>query len=307
MKSVSPVIFGCLGPELTPDEFSFFKECNPFGFILFKRNCENSLQLACLIEHIKETAGRDDVPILIDQEGGCVARLKEPNWPNFPPQFAFGQLWKESPESAYEQAFENAYKIGIMLHELGINVNCSPLLDVLTENTHKAIGDRAFSNDPEIVFELGKAYIEGYLEAGIKPVIKHLPGHGRATFDSHEDLPFISADFNELKKTDFLPFQKISALYPDIWGMSAHIVYEKLDPNNPATQSKHVIQKIIRDEIGFKGLLLTDDLSMKALKGNFKTRTQKAFEAGCDIILHCNGEMNEMKEINSYFESDSNV
>lgn len=303
MKSVRPVIFGCSGPELTPDEFTFFKECNPFGFILFKRNCEDPLQLACLIEHLKETAARDDVPILIDQEGGRVARLKEPNWPSFPQQFVFGQKWAASPQNAYEQAFENAYQIGIMLHELGINVNCSPLLDVLTENTHKAIGDRAFSNDPEIVFELGKAYIEGYLKAGIKPVIKHLPGHGRATFDSHEDLPFISADLTDFKKTDFLPFQKISALYPDIWGMSAHIVYEKLDPDNPATQSKYVIQKIIREEIGFKGLLLTDDLSMKALKGDFKTRTQKALEAGCDIILHCNGDINEMKTINSYFDN----
>lgn len=303
MKSVCPVIFGCSGPELKPDEFTFFRECNPFGFILFKRNCQDSLQLACLIEHLKETVLRDDVPILIDQEGGRVARLKGNEWPDFPPQYYYGQKWAESPENAYTQAYENAYKIGIMLHELGINVNCSPLLDVLTEYTHQAIGDRAFSNDPEIVFELGKAYIEGYLEAGIKPVIKHLPGHGRATFDSHEDLPYVSASLNELKSTDFSPFQKLSKLYPDIWGMSAHIVYENLDPQNPATHSSYVINKIIRDNIGFKGLLLTDDLSMKALKGDFKTRTQKALEAGCDIILHCNGDMNEMKEIESYFEN----
>ncbi|MDP3533600.1 MAG: beta-N-acetylhexosaminidase [Alphaproteobacteria bacterium] len=303
MNAIRPVIFGCLGTELTQDEFAFFKECNPFGFILFKRNCEDPLQLACLIEHLKETVLRDDLPILIDQEGGRVARLKGAEWPDFPPQYQFGQKWAETPIIAYEQAFENAYKIGVMLKELGINVNCSPLLDVLTEYTHKAIGDRAFSTDPEIVFELGKAYIEGYLKAGIKPVIKHLPGHGRATFDSHEDLPVVSASLNDLRSTDFLPFQKISKLYPDIWGMSAHIVYETIDADNPATQSIDVIQKIIREEIGFKGLLLTDDLSMKALKGNFKTRTQKALEAGCDVVLHCNGDMNEMKEIESFFEN----
>lgn len=302
MTKTNPVIFGCAGTELTQEEFIFFQENNPFGFILFKRNCQDPLQLTCLIEHLKETTSRDTIPILIDQEGGRVARLKHADWPDFPPQFHFGQKWLESPKTAYEQAFENAYNIGIMLNKIGVTVNCSPLLDVLTKDTHIAIGDRAFSTNPEIVFELGKAYIEGYLAAKIKPVIKHLPGHGRAIFDSHEDLPIISTDLTTLQETDFLPFQKISQLYPDLWGMSAHIIYEKLDAHNPATQSDYIINTIIREKIGFKGLLLTDDLSMKALKGDFKTRAQKALIAGCDIILHCNGNMNEMKEIASSFK-----
>jgi beta-N-acetylhexosaminidase len=301
----NPLIFGCKGVELSQEEFDFFARVKPFGFILFKRNCEDPLQVTYLIEHLRATNPEGKTHILIDQEGGRVERLKGNDWPHFPPQYYFGELYKTSPDEAIEKAKENAYQIGIMLKELGIDVNCSPLLDVLCPTTHEAIGDRAFSSDPEAVFRLGCAYIEGYLKADIQPVIKHLPGHGRATFDSHETLPHISASLETLKKVDFLPFQKMAQLYPDIWGMSAHIVYESLDPEMPATQSKKIIQHSIRQEIGFKGLLMSDDISMKALKGDFKTRSEKALQAGCDIILHCNGDMSEMKDIASVFETIS--
>lgn len=292
-----PYIFGCQGTELSQEEFTFFSDSRPFGFILFKRNCEDPLQITYLVEHLKATQPDRNPHILIDQEGGRVARLKGNAWPNFPAQRHFGLLYRENPQEAIEKAIENAYTIGRLLIELGINVNCSPLLDVLTDKTHNVIGDRAFSEDPEIVFELGCAYIEGYLKAGIQPIVKHLPGHGRATFDSHETLPIVDASAKDLQHSDFLPFSKIAQKYPAIWGMTAHILYSSLDADNPASLSTDIIQTVIRSEIGFKGLLMSDDISMKAITGSFKSRAQRVLQSGCDLVLHCNGDLDEMKEL----------
>lgn len=282
-KNCKPVIFGFQGKALSEKEKAFFTEHQPFGFILFARNIESPEQVKALVNELKECVEADFMPILIDQEGGRVARLKPPHWPEFPP---CGELKME--EAAYDQG----YQIGKMLAELGINVDCAPMLDVRQPDAHDIVGDRAFSEDAEEVAKLGLAMANGLMDANVQPIIKHIPGHGRAMCDSHLDLPRVAASLNELA-TDFLPFRRLAHLP---FAMTAHIIYEAIDPENCATQSKAVID-LIRGEIGFKGLIMTDDLSMKALTGTFAERTKRSMEAGCDLILHCNGDMTEMQEI----------
>lgn len=282
-----PVIFGCSGTSLTEEEKDFFKKHQPYGFIIFARNIENPNQLKALVNDLKNTVKHEFVPILIDQEGGRVARLKPPYFPEFPCCGSF-----ESMPNSEQEAFDNALKIANELTAVGINVDCAPMLDVRQPNAHDIVGDRAFSEDPQIVAKLGRAFMEGLKKGGVLPVIKHIPGHGRAMADSHFELPRVTASYNELQ-TDFFPFKELSDA---AYAMTAHIIYEAIDPKNCATQSKKVID-VIRNQIGFKGLIMTDDLSMKALSGSFTDRVKKSLDAGCDIILHCNGNMLEMIEI----------
>ncbi len=293
-------IFSLSSPVLTEDERAFFSAANPFGFILFARNCENPAQLKQLTGDLRGALGRD-CPILIDQEGGRVQRLKPPTWRQYDPAQAFGDKALEDMDHALEDLRFRTLRISEELLECGINVNCDPVLDVLTPDTHDAIGDRAFSSDPDIVARLGISACRHYLAAGMVPVIKHLPGHGRATLDSHKDLPRVSAAHSDLKNTDFKAFRDVCAsdVGSAIWGMAAHIVYEDIDPGHPSSVSPKIIQDIIRGEIGFDGLLLSDDLDMDALEayGDVASRARLSLEAGCDIALYCSGKLADMQKI----------
>jgi beta-N-acetylhexosaminidase len=289
-------IYGCQGTELLPDERDFFRDARPLGFILFARNISDPDQVRRLCAALRKGAGDDDALILVDQEGGRVARFKRPHWRARPPARRFGELYARDPEAGQDATYLCSRLIAHELHELGLNVDCAPVLDVPIEGAHDVIGDRAFSRDPSVVATLGRASMEGFLDGGVLPVIKHMPGHGRAMADSHESLPRVSVAAEELSTHDFVPFRLLSDAPA---GMSAHVVYDALDPKRPATTSPKVIRDIIRGEIGFDGLLFTDDLSMHALSGSFAARTKAALSAGCDVILHCNGVMEEMTAVAS--------
>lgn len=284
-----PVIFGCSGLTLTAQERAFFEKEQPYGFIIFKRNIENPAQVKLLTDELKSCVKQKFVPILIDQEGGRVARLKPPHWPEFECCGAF-----ESKENSEDESFNSAFRIASELKLIGVNVDCAPMLDVRQPGAHDIVGDRAFSEDPKVVAKLGRAFMDGLKAGGVLPIIKHIPGHGRAMADSHLELPRVKASLKELE-ADFYPFRELNDAP---YAMTAHIIYEAIDVENCATQSKKVID-VIRNNIGFKGLIMTDDLSMKALTGTFAERTTRSLEAGCDLILHCNGEMAEMQEIAS--------
>ncbi len=296
------VIFGCLGTELLPIERAFFERCQPLGFILFARNCKSPDQIKKLVQDLRQTVLHSDVPILIDQEGGRVVRLTSPTWRSVPPASAFGQLAQEKPEIAIESVFNNAVLIGNELQELGINVDCAPCADLLISGSDPIIGDRAFSEHPETVAELSLAMIEGLQNQNVIPVIKHLPGHGRAPVDSHKELPVIATSADELIENDFLAFHLLceeirERSLPQPWGMTAHVVYQDLDATETATHSSYIIEHVIRSQIGFEGFLISDCLTMEALEGDFSVRAQKALKAGCDAVLHCNGDLDEMIEI----------
>jgi beta-N-acetylhexosaminidase len=288
-------IFGCAGLTLTDAEDRFFRDVEPLGFILFKRNCEAPEQVRALVRTLRDSVGRPDAPVLIDQEGGRVARLRPPVWRAAPAPGRIGAVAVADRARGLEAARLNAMLMGRELAELGINVDCTPVLDLQFSGAHAGVvGDRALGSDPELVAALGRATCEGLLAAGVEPVIKHLPGHGRALVDSHYDLPRVDAPLAELRKTDFVPFQRLADMR---WGMTGHVVYGAIDPEHPATQSPKVIADIIRGEIGFDGVLLTDDLSMKALQGSLGERAGRALAAGCDVALHCNGKIEEMREV----------
>ena len=283
-------IYGLEGPALNDDERRFFREVDPAGFVLFKRNCEDHSQLLQLTQSLRELAGRDDVPILIDQEGGRVARMRPPEWPAFPAAEKFATLYRVAPSSAIEAVRANARAIGFMLRSVGINVNAVPLLDVRQEQASDIIGDRALGSEPMQVASLGRALLDGMSSTGVIGIIKHMPGHGRALVDSHKELPVVSATAQELE-IDLEPFERLSAAP---MGMTAHVVYTTWDAEHPATLSAKVIKDIIRERIGFDGLLMSDDLGMEALQGDFSSRAAGAIAAGCDIALHCSGKMDEM-------------
>jgi beta-N-acetylhexosaminidase len=287
-------IFGCAGPTLTADERTFFSSAKPWGFILFTRNIVDCSQVRSLTDELRATVGDDKTPILIDQEGGRVARLKPPNWKPRPSAARFGELFASSQEVAREAAYLNARLIAQDLVELGINANCAPVLDVPVEGADVIIGDRAFGRDPAQIIELGRSVIEGFSEGGVLPVMKHVPGHGRAMADSHVHLPRVSCAAEELSATDFVTFRSLNHCP---MAMTAHVVYEAIDPQRPATTSPKVIRDVIRGEIGFDGLLMSDDLSMEALSGPISARTKAALFAGCDVVLHCNGGMDEMTAV----------
>lgn len=284
------VLFGCKGLTLSAEEAAFFARISPFGFILFARNVDRPDQVRALVSELRDCVGRADAPVLIDQEGGRVQRLRPPHWRQAPAAAEIAALGEKAGEAAYL----NARLIGRELADLGISVDCAPVLDVARGETHAVIGDRAYSGDPAVVAMFGRAVCDGLRAEGVHPVIKHIPGHGRACADSHLELPRVGAPYEDLRALDFAPFK---ALNDEDWAMTAHIVYDAIDPEAPATCSRAMIAGIIRDDIGFEGLLMSDDLSMKALTGDFDDRARAALEAGCDMVLHCNGDMDEMVSV----------
>lgn len=283
-------ILGCLGPVLTAEEQAFFAEADPWGFILFARNIETPDQIRALTDALRDAVGRD-APVLIDQEGGRVARLRPPQWRDWmPPLDQMSVVGSKNQRRAMALRYRI---IAAELRALGIDVNCAPMLDVVTPASHEIIRNRCYGEDPETVAEMGRAVADGLLAGGVLPIIKHIPGHGRAGMDSHLELPVVDADRETLAASDFLPFARLADLP---MAMTAHIVYPAIDPDTCATLSPKVIE-VIRRDIGFEGLLMTDDLSMQALSGDFGSRTRSALAAGCDMILHCNGEPAEMSAI----------
>jgi len=292
--TLSPTIFGCAGKELGAAERAFFARTQPLGFILFARNCETPDQIRALVADLRASVGRADAPVLIDQEGGRVARLKPPQWRAAPAAERFGALADRNRGAGLEAARINSHLIGRELAALGIDVDCAPVLDLRLPGAHDVIGDRAFGGAPQRVADLGRAVCEGLLAAGVLPIVKHIPGHGRATADTHFDLPVVKVSRAELEATDFEPFRLLADMP---WAMTAHLVYAAIDPDRPATLSPKVIAEVIRGHIGFDGLLLCDDLSMKALKGDLGDLARQALAAGCDIVLHCNGQMDEMTRV----------
>jgi len=287
------VIFGCAGPRLNAEEQAFFRATGPVGFILFQRNCETPDQVRELTATLRDAAGKPASPVLIDQEGGRVARLQPPHWRRYPSAARIAAL---GGELAQEAAFLSARLIADDLATLGISVDCLPVLDLPVAGADPVIGDRAYGSEPTVVARLGRAAAEGLLAGGVLPVIKHIPGHGRASVDSHFKLPKVAASLPTLERTDFAPFR---ALKDMPWAMTAHVLYEAIDPNHPATLSPRVIDTVIRASIGFDGVLISDDLSMQALGGSIGARARDALAAGCDIVLHCNGDLDEMKQVAS--------
>jgi beta-N-acetylhexosaminidase len=290
----SATIFGCAGPSLGDDEAAFFRRVQPWGFILFGRNIVTPDQVRALTADLRATVGRADAPVLIDQEGGRVARLRPPHWRPYPPAHAFADLAVIDPALACEMACLGARLIAHDLVALGVNVDCAPVLDTPAPGAHQIIGDRAYGDTPDMVAELGRAAMEGLLAGAVAPVIKHIPGHGRAMADSHLDLPVVRASLEELETVDFAPFRHLADAP---MAMTAHVVYAALDAARPATQSPVVIDEVIRGRIGFAGLLMSDDLSMQALSGGLGERAAAALDAGCDVVLHCNGDPAEMAAV----------
>lgn len=288
------VVFGCEGLAPNAWERGFFAETDPLGFILFARNCESPDQVRALVAALRETVGRGDAPVLIDQEGGRVARLRPPHWHDGPAPGRIAALAAADPEQGAFAARCLGRLIGVQLAALRIDVNCAPCLDLRIPGAHEVIGDRAFGETPEQVARLGRALADGLLAEGVLPIVKHIPGHGRAAVDSHLDLPRVTADLEELRRTDFAAFRPFGDLP---LAMTGHVVYEAVDPDRPATLSPTVIERVIREDIGFEGVLVTDDLSMSALSGSLGDRTEAALAAGCDLALHCNGQPAEMAAV----------
>jgi beta-N-acetylhexosaminidase len=284
-------ILGCAGPTLSDAERGFFREVQPWGFILFRRNVENADQVRALTEALRASVDRTDAPVLIDQEGGRVQRLGPPHWPVYPPGRAYGAL---GSMLGLEMARLGARLIAHDLAGVGITVDCLPVLDVPAANAHDVIGDRAYAGSPEDVASLGRAAAEGLIAGGVLPVLKHIPGHGRAGADSHKALPVVDASLAELEAVDFVPFRALADMP---MAMTAHVVYTAIDRTHPATTSPRVIGDIIRGAIGFQGLLMSDDMSMKALSGDLTGLSRAALGAGCDVVLHCNGDMGEMRAV----------
>ena len=296
-----PIIFGIKGLVVSDEEREFFQKYPPLGFVLFSRNIDNKDQVKNLVEDLKSLS--TESKILIDQEGGRVSRLKYPLFRECPQPKYFGDLYKEeSKKVALDSAYRNYYNITKELLSFGINMNSVPVADLLHKGAHQIIGNRSFGSDVEIVVELCSEVIRATKDAGGIPIMKHIPGHGRATLDSHESLPFVSSNLDLLEKTDFLVFKKLAQNTDIEYAMSAHIIYSALDQGSAATVSPHVL-RYIRNQIGFNGKIITDDLSMSALRGNLGFRAKKSLEAGCDILLHCNGDMAEMTDIMSSMES----
>ncbi|MDG2243995.1 MAG: beta-N-acetylhexosaminidase [Rhodospirillaceae bacterium] len=290
----SAVVFGCSGLTLTEEEQVLFKASDPLGFILFARNVEAPNQVRALVAELRACVGRN-APVLIDQEGGRVQRLRPPYWRSAPPLRQFGDLYAHDPERAARALRINMQAIGAELADLGIDVDCAPCLDVPVQGAHDVIGNRALSEDPEVVAALAASACDGLIDAGVVPVIKHLPGHGRAGVDSHKELPVIDAPEEALANSDLLPFQAVAQL--PVAAMTAHVVYQAFDRGKAATLSTTVVSNVIRARIGFDGLLMSDDLGMKALNGSFEELAAASIKAGCDVVLHCSGDLAEMEQI----------
>jgi beta-N-acetylhexosaminidase len=289
----SACILGCAGPVLSAEESAFFRDLRPWGFILFRRNVETPDQVRALTAALRETVDDPGAPILIDQEGGRVQRLGPPHWPKYPPGRAYGRLAANDPLTGQALARLGGRLIAEDLRQLGLNVDCVPVLDVPQPGAHDIIGDRAYGETVETIARLARAAAEGLIAGGVLPVIKHIPGHGRALADSHLALPEVDASLEALDATDFQPFRMLSDMP---MAMTAHVVYRAIDKRWPATTSRRAI-RLIREGLGFGGLLMSDDLSMKALSGNFASRAKASLKAGCDVVLHCNGDMAEMRAV----------
>ncbi len=292
-RAMTPAIFGASGLTLTADERAFFHEVDPAGYILFGRNCETPDQVRALTDQLRDIHGREQLFICIDQEGGRVARLRPPHWAGFPPGEVFDHLYDIAPASAIEAARANAEALGIELSEAGITVDCHPPLDVRQPGAHDVIGDRALGSEPMRVAALGRAILDGLARAGVAGCIKHMPGHGRTTTDTHKEMPTVTASDAELE-VDLAPFKTLSDAPI---GMTGHLLFTAWDKDNPATLSAYVIEKIIRRRIGFDGLLLTDDIDMEALSGTVPERSGLAIAAGCDLVLNCWAKMDDMAAI----------
>ncbi len=288
----SAAIYGCGGHRLTEAERAFFAEARPWGFILFRRNIDSPEQVRALTDELRDCIGDAEAPILIDQEGGRVQRMGPPHWPKYPPGEAYLKATGD-PLAARELVRLGARLMAHDLKAVGINVDCLPVLDVPVPGAHDIIGDRAYAHDPATVAQLGRAAAEGLLAGGVLPVIKHVPGHGRAFADSHHDLPVVHADLATLDGWDFAPFKALSDMP---LAMTAHVVFDAIDPKRPATTSRKGL-RLMREHLGFGGLIMTDDLSMKALSGSLRERAGSALKAGCDVVLHCNGDLGEMRQV----------
>ncbi|MCC6913931.1 MAG: beta-N-acetylhexosaminidase [Rhodospirillaceae bacterium] len=292
-------IFGLKGLTLNDAERAFFKRVRPLGYILFARNVEDPAQVLALVNDLRSLNPDLDPVVLIDQEGGRVQRLKPPYWRPAPTGAEFAALYATDADAAARHLRANFQLIGEELRALGIDVDCAPVMDVPVPGAHDVIGDRAYGTDPATVYALARQVCEGLIDAGVVPVIKHIPGHGRAMSDSHLELPRVGADLAALRATDFAPFRAFCAApdQPVAFGMTAHVVYEAIDPDRPATTSRRMIEDIIRGEIGFQGLLMSDDLGMKALSGPYDERAARSLSAGCDAVLHCDGNMDDMEAV----------
>jgi beta-N-acetylhexosaminidase len=287
-------ITGVSGLELGADERAFIRDERPWGFILFKRNIDTPTQVSSLVRELRDAICNPDAPVLIDQEGGRVQRLGPPHWPVYPPGAVFGALYDIEPKLGFQAARLSSRLIAADLIESGITVDCLPLADVPVEGGDAVIGNRAYGTNPDKVAAIARAVTDGLVEGGVLPVLKHIPGHGRATADSHFRLPIVDTSRKKLETTDFAAFQPLADLP---MAMTAHVVFSALDPAQPATTSATIINQVIRGVIGFQGLLMSDDVSMNALAGTIAERTRAIANAGCDMILHCNGKLDEMRDV----------
>jgi beta-N-acetylhexosaminidase len=292
--STRAFITGIAGLELSAAEREFIRRERPWGFILFKRNIETPAQVTQLVAELRSTIGNPDAPVLIDQEGGRVQRLGPPNWPVYPPGAVFGALYDIDPALGLSAARLSARLIADDLIQLGITVDCLPLADVPIDGADAVIGNRAYGTEPEKVAAIARAVTDGLEQGGVLPVLKHIPGHGRATADTHFKLPEVDTPQKELERTDFAAFRPLADLP---MAMTAHVVFSALDPVHPATTSATIVEQVIRGVIGFQGLLMSDDVSMNALAGSIAERTRAIVTAGCDMVLHCNGRLDEMQEV----------
>lgn len=291
--SVASVIFGLSGPRLTPSERAFFRDCNPWAFILFARNIETPQQVRALCSDLRDCVGRDAL-IFTDQEGGRVQRFRRPHWPSFPKASRFGQLWARAPGQARRAAYLNFRLIAEHLRLVGVTADCAPVLDLPISGADPIISDRAFSNQIKPLIDLSHAAMAGLMAGGVAPVIKHLPGHGRALVDSHKELPVIDTAPHILARSDFVPFREF---HDAPMAMTAHILLPDFDDQNPATLSKTVMNHVIRTHLAYKGLVMTDDLDMKALSGDLEHLASAALAAGCDVVLQCGGALPDMVRV----------
>jgi beta-N-acetylhexosaminidase len=294
MTESKAMILGCSGLTLTPDEIALYKTERPWGFILFGRNIGDAAQVKELVASMREAVGRPEAPVLIDQEGGRVQRIKPPILQAYPSAQVLGEIYLGDREKGLRAAWLMSRLHAFDLLKLGINVDCLPVLDVPVAGASNVIGNRAYGFDPQIVSEMGQAAADGLKAGGMLPVMKHMPGHGRGMVDSHHELPVVDVALDDLDSHDFVPFK---ALNRELMGMSAHLVFKAVDPERPATTSRKVVDEIIRGRIGFDGLLMSDDSSMNALKGTLGERAANIVAGGCDIVLHCNGVMSEMLQV----------
>lgn len=294
MSESKAMIMGAAGTSLTEREIAFFRDERPWGFILFARNLSDWAQIVELCAALRDCVGNENAPIFIDQEGGRVQRLRPPLAPDYPSGAAIGEIFQRDRDAGTRAAWLLSRLHAFDLVGLGITADCLPVLDIPVTGASNVIGDRAYGGDPDTVAALGRAAIDGLIAGGVLPVMKHIPGHGRAVVDSHLELPRVAADLDVLRQSDFEPFRRLNDCP---MAMTAHVVFEAVDPREPATTSPAVIDRIIRGEIGFDGLLMSDDVSMRALSGDFGARTDAIFSAGCDVVLHCNGEFDEMRAV----------